>query len=230
MSKTDLYIKYGILALIIVILIGLALYLKNKTLGALVPIFIVILLLTFFYNKENLQLQFSPVFTNPPQNPKDELVQYFASNWSRLAPILIKDNCDDEYVPPELMNEFKMKFGKYFESEVEKYDPMMKTYVNGTYERNFKMEIKEICKTLTALGNFINSVRYPARQLKEVAVEIERLHTEHFPQAVFISVILDRMLKICNTYPEYTIDQIVNTNDPLTISIIFYLSKPKNTQ
>ena len=230
MSKTDLYIKYGILALIIVILIGLALYLKNKTLGALVPIFIVILLLTFFYNKENLQLQFSPVFTNPPQNPKDELVQYFASNWSRLAPILIKDNCDDEYVPPELMNEFKMKFGKYFESEVEKYDPMMKTYVNGTYERNFKMEIKEICKTLTALGNFINSVRYPARQLKEVAVEIERLHTEHFPQAVFISVILDRMLQICNNYPEYTIDQIVNTNDPLTISIIFYLSKPKNTQ
>ncbi len=230
MSKTDLYIKYGILALIIVILIGLALYLKNKSLGALVPIFIVILLLTFFYNKENLQLQFSPILTNPPQNPKDELVQYFASNWSRLAPILIKDNCDDESVPPELMNEFKMKFGKYFESEVEKYDPMMKTYVNGTYERNFKMEIKEICKTLTALGNFINSVRYPARQLKEVAVEIERLHTEHFPQAVFISVILDRMLKICNTYPEYTIDQIVNTNDPLTISIIFYLSKPKNTQ
>ncbi len=230
MSKINSYIQYIIIGLIICILIGLGLYLKNKTFTALVPIFIVILLLTFFFNKESLQIQFAPILTNPPQNPKDELVQYFASNWPRLAPILIKDNCDDEYVPTELMNEFKMKFGSYFENKNEQSDPMMKHYLNGTYERNFKMEIKEICKTLTALGNFINSAKYPAIQLKEVAVELERLHTEHFPQAVFISVIIDRMLQICNTYPEYNVDQIANTNDLLTISIIFYLTKPKNTQ
>lgn len=230
MSNINSYIQYIILGLIIVIIIGVAIYLKNKTLLALAPIFIVILLLTFYYNKETLQTQFAPILTNPPQSPKDELVQYFALNWPRLAPIFIKDNCDDEYVPSELMEEFKMKFGHFFESKSEQFDPLLKKYMNGTYERNFKMEIKEICKTLTALGNFLTTGKYPARQLKEVAVEIERLHTEHFPQAVFISVILDRMLQICNTYPEYSTDQIANTNDLLTISIIFYLTKPKNTQ
>jgi hypothetical protein len=230
MSKINSYILYIIIVLIICILIGLALCFKNKTFRVLVPIFIVILLFSFFYHKESLEIQFAPILTNPPQNPKDELVQYFASNWARLAPILIKDNCDDEYVPSELMNEFKMKFGHFFEDKSEQTDPMMKHYLNGTYERNFKMEIKEICKTLTALGNFINSVKYPARQLKEIAIELERLHTEHFPQAVFISIIIDRMLQICNKYPEYNTDQIANTNDLLTISIIFYLTKPKNTQ
>jgi hypothetical protein len=230
MLNINSYIQYIILGLIICVIIILSLNCKNKKLKVFAPIFIVILLLSFFYHKENLQIQFAPILTNPPQNPKEELVQYFASNWPRLAPIFIKDNCDDEYVPLELMNEFKMKFGHFFENKSEQIDPMMKHYLNGTYERNFKMEIKEICKTLTALGNFINNSKYPARQLKEVAIELERLHTEHFPQAVFISVIIDRMLQICNTYPEYNTDQISNTHDLLTISIIFYLTKPKNTQ
>ncbi len=163
-------------------------------------------------------------------NPKEELVQYFAMNWTNLAPVFL-NNCDGEpSIPPEIMNDFKGRFGHYFKNKAEDMDPMLKHYSNGTYERNFQMEVKEICKTLNAMGEFINTPRYPARQLKELAVEIERLHNEHFPQAVFISVILDRMLSICNTYPEYTIDQIVNTHDLLTISIIFYLSKPKNTQ
>jgi hypothetical protein len=172
----------------------------------------------------------SPSSSCNNDNPKDELVQYFAMNWTTLAPVFLNNCNGTEDVPVELMNNFKTRFGHYFKNSAEDIDPMLKHYTNGTYERNFKMEIKEICKTLNSMGDFINSPRYPAIQLKELAKEIEKLHNEHFPQAVFIAVILDRMLTICNTYPEYTIDQIVNTHDLLTISIIFYLTKPKNTQ
>jgi hypothetical protein len=175
-------------------------------------------------------LLYASIIAKPPTNPKEELVQYFAMNWTQLAPVFL-NNCDsDPYIPPEIMNDFKERFGHYFKNTAEDIDPMLKHYSNGTYERNFQMEVREICKTLNAMGDFINSPRYPARQLKDLAVEIERLHNEHFPQAVFIAVILDRMLSICNKYPEYTIDQVVNTHDLLTISVIFYLSKPKNTQ
>jgi hypothetical protein len=195
-------------------------------------LFVVSILLYLAVRKE--QIVFTPISTSYPQTqtntPKDELIQYFAQNFPRLAPIFIKDNCDDEYVPPELMNEFKIKFGNYFKNKSEDKDPILKHYIHNTYERNFKMEINEICKTLNSLGKFINSPKYPALQLKDLAKEIDRLHSEHFPQAVFISVILDRMMQICNTYPEYSTDQIVNTHDLLTISIIFYLTKPTNTQ
>ena len=169
-------------------------------------------------------LQFASIFTSPPQSPKEELVEYFARNWTRLAPIFIKDNCDDENVPPELLQEFKNRFGQYFKNKAEDTDPMLKHYMSNTYERNFKMEIKEVCKTMLALKKFINDTHYPALQLKDLAKEIDRLHSEHYPHAVFISVILDRMLQICNTFPEYSIDQIVNTHDLLTTSVIFYLT------
>ncbi len=62
--------------------------------------------------------------------------------------------------------------------------------------------------------------------LRGVAIQ-NSVHTEHYPQAVFIAVILDRMLQICNTFPEYNIDQITNTHDLLTISVIFYLTVNK---
>jgi hypothetical protein len=170
---------------------------------------------------------FSVVPISKPKSPKEQLVDYFAMNWSRLATVLIRKNCEDDNIPQELIDEFKYQFGHLFmNSEVQ--DPMLKHYTNGTYERNFKMEINEMCKILNSLGDFIN--QYPTQlkqvNLKTLGQEIERLHTEHFPQAVFISVILDRMLEICKKYPEYNINQIANTNDLLTTSVIFYLYMP----
>ena len=175
-------------------------------------------------------ITFMPIFTNKPQTPKEELVEYFAKNFPRLAPVLIKDNCENEDIPDELMSEFKARFGFYFKNKNEDIDPMLKHYAHNSYERNFKFEIKEICKTFKSLGEYVNSVHYPAMKLKDLAKEIERLHSEHFPQAVFISVILDRMLEVCNKYPEYNTDQIVNTHDLLTTTVVFYLTKPTNTQ
>ncbi len=194
----------------------------------IISIFIVGLIVYLMVRKE--PIVFMPMFTNKPQTPKDELVEFFARNFPRLAPVLIKENCENENVPEELINEFKSRFGSYFKNKNEDIDPMLKHYSNNSYERNFKFEIKEICKTFKSLSEFINSVHYPAMQLKDLAKEIERLHTEHFPQAVFISVILDRMLEVCNKYPEYNTDQIVNTHDLLTTSVVFYLTKPTNTQ
>ena len=91
-----------------------------------------------------------------PKNPKEELINYFAVNWYRLAPILIKKDCEDDYVPQEIITEFNYKFSHYFKHQNEKIDPMLSHYSNGTFERTFKMEIKEICKTLNSLSNFIN--------------------------------------------------------------------------
>ena len=162
-----------------------------------------------------------------PKNPKEELVNYFAVNWSRLAPILIKKDCEDDYVPQEIITEFSNKFGHYFKHQNEKIDPMLSHYSNGTFERTFKMEIKEICKTLNSLSDFINS-KNNSLELNQLVKEIERLHTEHFPQAVFIAVILDRMLETFNKFPNYNISQISNTNDLLTISIISYLTSNYN--
>jgi hypothetical protein len=194
----------------------------------IIVLFIIGIIYHLSTSKESLL--YANIIAKPPTNPKEELVQYFAMNWTQLAPVFL-NNCEsDPYIPPEIMNDFKGRFGHYFKNKAEDIDPILKHYSNGTYERNFQMEVKEICKTLNAMGDFINGPRYPAIQLKDLAVEIERLHNEHFPQAVFIAVILDRMLSICNKYPEYTIDQVVNTHDLLTISVIFYLSKPKNTQ
>ena len=158
-----------------------------------------------------------------PKNPKEELVNYFAVNWSRLAPILIKKDCEDDYVPQEIITEFSNKFGHYFKHQNEKIDPMLSHYSNGTFERTFKMEIKEICKTLNSLSDFINS-KNNSLELNQLVKEIERLHTDHFPQAVFIAVILDRMLETFKKFPNYNISQISNTNDLLTISIISYLT------
>lgn len=194
----------------------------------IITVLIVGLVVYLMVRKE--PIVFMPMFTNKPQTPKDELVEYFSRNFPRLAPILIKENCESEDIPDELMNEFKERFGFYFKNKSEDIDPMLKHYANNSYERNFKFEIKEICKTFKSLGEYINSEHYPAMKLKDLSKEIERLHSEHFPQAVFISVILDRMLEVCNKYPEYNTDQIVNTHDLLTTSIIFYLTKPNNTQ
>jgi len=194
----------------------------------IISILIVSIILYLAVRKE--PIVFMPMFTDKPQTPKDELVEYFARNFPRLAPVLIKENCESEEVPEELMNEFKARFGSYFKNKNEDIDPMLKHYTNNSYERNFKFEIKEICKTFKSLGEYINSERYPAMKLQDLAKEIERLHSEHFPQAVFISVILDRMLEVCNKYPDYNTDQIVNTHDLLTTSVVFYLSKPTNTQ
>ncbi len=163
--------------------------------------------------------------------PKDDLIQYFAQNWPKLAPIMFRSNCEDDCVTDEIMTEFKKKFGDYFKDKDEENDPVIKHYANLTYERTFKMEFKEICKTLNKLRDFINN--YPVKErdlrLKDIAVEIHKLHADHFPQAVFISVILDRMLQICNKYPEYTINQVTYTGDLLTTSIIYYLYLPKET-
>jgi len=169
--------------------------------------------------------------TSLQHKPKEELVQYFAHNWPRLAPVMFKSNCEDDCVSDEIMTEFKNKFGDYFKNKDEDNDPTIKHYANLTYERTFKMEFKEICKTLNKLKDFINNhpVKDRDLRLKDIAVEIEILHADHFPQAVFISVILDRMLIICNKFPEYTIKQITYTGDLLTTSIIYYLYLPKDT-
>jgi hypothetical protein len=163
--------------------------------------------------------------------PKEDLIEYFAHNWPKLAPVMFKSNCDDDCVSDEVMTEFKNRFGDYFKDKDEENDPVIKHYANLTYERTFKMEFKEICKTLNKLRDFINN--YPVKdrdlRLKDIAIEIEKLHADHFPQAVFISVILDRMLIICNKFPEYTINQVTYTGDLLTTSIIYYLYLPKNT-
>jgi len=161
-------------------------------------------------------------------SPKEDLIQYFVTNWAKLAPYIIRKDCDNENIPPEILVDFKNKFGHYFKNKHEANDPMLEHYSNNTYERTFKMEFTEMCKTLKALGDFITTspIRHQAISLKELGKEIERLHTEHFPQAVFISVILERILEVCNKYPEYNVDQIVNTHDLLTTTIIFYLVMP----
>ena len=162
-------------------------------------------------------------------NPKDELINYFAVNWNRLSPILIKNDCDDEYIPQEILDEFNNKFGHYFRNKNEQIDPVLTHFTNGTYERNFKKEIQEICKTLNSLSDFLNkNNQNSSLELNQLGKEIERLHTEHFPQAVFIAVILDRMLQICKKYPNYNINQITDTKDLLTISIILSLTPKTN--
>jgi len=206
----------------------------NETLNILIillsTIFVIVLFL-YFSTKMNFNLNsiINPT-QNPsqieklePKNPKEELVNYFAVNWSRLAPILIKKDCQDDYVPQEIITEFSNKFSHYFKHQNEKIDPMLSHYSNGTFERTFKMEIKEICTTLNSLSDFINS-KNNSLELNQLVKEIERLHTEHFPQAVFIAVILDRMLETFKKFPNYNISQISNTNDLLTISIISYLT------
>jgi len=197
---------------------------------------LVIVLFLYFSTKMNYDIFTNKNIQNPtqiqqlePKNPKEELINYFAVNWSRLAPILIKKDCEDDYVPQEIITEFSDKFSHYFKHQNEKIDPMLSHYSNGTFERTFKMEIKEICKTLNSLSDFINTnSKNSSLALNQLVKEIERLHTEHFPQAVFIAVILDRMLETCNKFPNYNISQISNTNDLLTISIILYLTSNYN--
>jgi hypothetical protein len=168
--------------------------------------------------------------TKEPINPKDELVNYFAVNWNKLSPILIKNDCYDEYVPQEILDEFNIKFGHYFRNKNEQIDPVLTHFSNGTYERNFKKEIQEICKILNSLSDFLNQKNQKNNllELNQLGKEIERLHTEHFPQAVFIAVILDRMLQICKKYPNYNINQIADTKDLLTMSIILSLTSKTN--
>ena len=74
-------------------------------------------------------LQFAPILTSSPQSPKEELVEYFARNWTRLAPIFIKDDCDDENIPSEILQEFKDRFGHYFKNKSEEADPVLKYYM-----------------------------------------------------------------------------------------------------
>jgi hypothetical protein len=153
-------------------------------------------------------------------NPKDELINYLVVNWDKLSPILIKNDCYDEYIPQEIIDDFNDKFGHYFRNKNEQIDPVLTHFSNGTYERNFKKEIHEICKIFNSLGEYIQKNNKNNLELNQLGKEIERLHTEHFPQAVFIAVILDRMLKICKKYPNYNINQIPDTKDLLTIKII----------
>jgi hypothetical protein len=188
-----------------------------------------LVILTFLYLSVRTEPgYFLTVPTSKPNSPKDELIQYFADNWARLAPLIIRKDCDNENIPSEIIYEFKNKFSHYFTNKAENSDPMLKHYSNNTFERTFKMEFNEMCKTLKSLGEYIQKkpITQQAVSLKDLGKEIERLHTEHFPQAVFISIILDRMLQVCNKYPEYNIDQIVNTHDLLTTTIIFYLVMP----
>jgi len=176
---------------------------------------------------ENMNIP-SSVSTAPPKNPKEELIQYFATNWARIASVVFNKSCDDENMPQDFLDEFKNKFGHYFKNKHAEYDPVLSHYLNGTYERTFKMEFKEMCTTLKKLGDYINN--YPTDKkdidLKTLGKQLEILHTEHFPQAVFISVILERMLEVCKEYPDYNINQIANTHDQLTMSVIFYLYMP----
>ena len=190
--------------------------------------FIVICVLMYMrVRTEHMNLSTS-IPTSIPTNPKEELIQYFATNWAKIASVIFKKNCDDENIPQDFLNEFKNKFGHYFKNKHADLDPILNHYVNGTYERTFKMEFKEICTTLKKLGDFINS--YPTDKkdidLRTLGKQLEVLHTEHFPQAVFISVILERMIEVCKEYPDYNINQISNTHDQLTMSIIFYLYMP----
>ncbi len=196
-----------IIIFVTVIVIGVLMYMRVRT--------------------EHMELPTS-IPTSIPTNPKEELIQYFATNWVKIASVIFKKNCDDENIPQDFLNEFKNKFGHYFKNKHADLDPVLNHYVNGTYERTFKMEFKEICTTLKKLGDFINS--YPTDKkdidLKTLGKQLEVLHTEHFPQAVFISVILERMIEVCKEYPDYNINQISNTHDQLTMSIIFYLYMP----
>ena len=200
----------------------------------LLTVIVVVLFLYFssiielsnFINLNTYTNILKPIKTTEPINPKDELINYFGVNWSRLAPILIKNDCYDEYVPQEILDEFNNKFGHYFRNKNEEIDPVLTHFSNGTYERNFKKEIQEICKTLNSLSDFLK--KNSLLELNQLGKEIERLHTEHFPQAVFIAVILDRMLEICKKYPNYNINQIADTKDLLTMSIILSLTSKTN--
>lgn len=200
----------------------------------LLTVIVIVLFLYFssiieLSNLINLNLNtniLKPIKTNELINPKDELINYFGVNWNKLEPILIKNDCYDEYVPQEILDEFNNKFGHYFRNKNEEIDPVLTHFSNGTYERNFKKEIQEICKTLNSLSDFLK--KNSSLELNQLGKEIERLHTEHFPQAVFIAVILDRMLEICKKYSNYNINQIADTKDLLTMSIILSLTSKTN--
>lgn len=185
----------------------------------LLSILITMVLISLFLLTKTESLNFQVPYVAPTQkpNPKQELIDYLAFNWDRLYPHFMKDNCDDN-VCPEIMNEFTQKFGHYMTSQDEKKDPILEHYAKGTYYRGFQMEFREICQTLKKLQKYIKNNQ--STQLKEMKKELELLHTEHFPQAVFISVILDQMAKTCSKFPYYSLTQIVNTNDLLTISVV----------
>uniref|UniRef100_A0A6C0E7U6 Uncharacterized protein n=1 Tax=viral metagenome TaxID=1070528 RepID=A0A6C0E7U6_9ZZZZ len=153
------------------------------------------------------------------RNPKKELIDYFARNWDNLKVYFINNNnkdCNDIKIPYELEEDFYNKFGDYF--GVKSSDSMMETFAFRNYQITFKMEFREICQSLTTLKKYLRD--NPDINLNILGKYLELLHNEHFPQAVFISVILDEMVRTCQKYPDLTLYQIAQTNSLLTMKII----------
>ena len=59
---------------------------------------------------------FSVVPISKPKSPKEQLVDYFAMNWSRIAKILIRKNCEDDNIPQEFIDEFIENFPASYNS------------------------------------------------------------------------------------------------------------------
>ena len=153
------------------------------------------------------------------RNPKKELIDYFAHNWDNLKVYFINNNnkdCNDIKIPYELEEDFYNKFGDYF--GVKSSDSMMETFAFRNYQITFEMEFREICQSLTMLKKYLRD--NPDINLNILGKYLELLHNEHFPQAVFISVILDEMVRTCQKYPDLTLYQIAQTNSLLTMKII----------
>jgi hypothetical protein len=153
------------------------------------------------------------------KNPKKELIDYFAYNWDDLKIYLINNDCDNINIPIKLEETFYDTFGNYFSLNTsENTDTMMTTFAFRNYQMTFEMEFREICQILTMLKKYI--LNHPDVHLNTLGKYLELLHHEHFPQAVFISVILDEMLRTCQTYPDLRLHQISQTNNLLTMKII----------
>jgi len=202
-------------------------YYSNSSLASntliIVAVLIILLFLSYiiFYRKS---IEPIGLYKRKPSsenvNPKQELLEYFSENWARLSPYLITEDCERDCVPSFIISDFKARFGHYFTHRMEHQDVMLNKYANGTFERTLKMEFREICQTFIKLGEFIKKYQTKSVELRTLSKELERLHHEHFPQAVFISVIIERMINTFNKYPDYDINQISYVQDPLTISII----------
>jgi hypothetical protein len=149
-------------------------------------------------------------------NPKQELADYFAYNWDDLKVHFFSKDCNNIKIPIKLEEDFYNRFGQYF--AFKNNDPVIEAFAFRNYQMTFKMEFREICQTLTTLKKYL--LNNQDINLNSLGKYLELLHNEHFPQAVFIAVILDEMVRTCQKYPELTLHQIGQTNSLLTMKVI----------
>lgn len=190
--------------------------------------FFVILAITYFNISLDLEVSIRNKSLKPSNhqsqkepNPKKELVEYFAYNWDNLKPYLLASDCQNLKMPENIQNEFKDKFGVYFLEKMPMSDPMVEKFREKHYQREFEMEFREICQTFTKLKTYLQGqADLQSLKLKNLGHHLEWLHNQHFPQAVFISVILDEMVRTCQENPDLSVLEVSKTDSLLTMKAL----------